>query len=51
MEVFVTFLDGFAEMISIVLNEFFSWNILGLNVGALVVFLFVLWLVVYFIWG
>lgn len=49
--VFVEFLDGSAELISIILNEVFSWNIVGLNVGALVVILFVLWLVVKLIWG
>ena len=51
MDVLVAFLDGAAEMISIILNEFFSWNILGLNVGAVVIFVGLLWLVVYFIWG
>ena len=51
MDVLVAFLDGAAEMISIILNEVFSWMILGLNVGAVVVFVGLLWLVVYFIWG
>lgn len=49
--VLVEFLDGFAEIISIILNEVFSWNIVGLNVGALLVIGFVLWLMVKLIWG
>lgn len=51
MRVLIDWLDGFAEMVSIILNEFFSWNILGLNVGALVLIAFVIWLIVKFIWG
>lgn len=49
--VLVEFLDGFAENISIILNEVFSWNIAGLNVGAMVVIAFVLWLVFKLIFG
>lgn len=49
--VLVEFLDGFAENISIILNEVFSWNIAGLNIGALVLIAFVLWLMVKLIWG
>lgn len=48
---FVEFLDGAAELISIILNEVFSWYICGLNVGALVVFCAVISIIVLLIWG
>lgn len=51
MEVLVAWLDGWAEMIAIILNEVFSWYICGLNVGALLLIAFVIWLVVILIWG
>ena len=51
MQELVIFLDGFAEMISIILNEVFSWYICGLNVGAMVLIVFVILLVVKLIWG
>lgn len=47
----VDFLSGMTGMITSILNEFFSWNIMGLNVGAMVVIIFVIWLVVKIIWG
>lgn len=51
MEVLILWLNGWADMIAITLNEFFSWNICGLNVGALVIIVFVLWLAIKLIWG
>lgn len=51
MEAFIVFIDGMVEMISITLNEVFSWTICGINLGAIVVIGFILWLVVVLIWG
>lgn len=51
MEVLILFLDGFAEMIAIILNEVFSWYICGLNVGAMVIIIFIIWLVITLVWG
>ena len=51
MEAFVVYVDGFVEMISMAINEFLSWNIAGINLGALLVIGFILWLVVVLIWG
>lgn len=51
MDLFISFVDGMADQIAIILNEVFSWNILGINLGAVVVIGFILWLVVHIIWG
>lgn len=51
MEAFIVFIDGMVEMISITLNEVFSWTICGINLGAALVIGFILWLVVKLIWG
>lgn len=51
MEDFILLVDGFVGFITIVLNEVFSWNFYGLNLGALILIGFILWLVVKLIWG
>jgi len=51
MDVLIMWLDGLAEMVAIILNEFFSWYICGLNVGAMVIIVFIIWLVCTLIWG
>lgn len=51
MEVLITWLNGWADMIAIVLNEVFSWYICGLNVGAMVIIIFVLLLAIKLIGG
>lgn len=51
MEAFIVFIDGMVGSVSIVLNEVFSWTICGINLGAIVVIGFILWLVVKLIWG
>ena len=51
MNGFLVFVDGFVDMISMAANEFLSWNIAGINLGALLVIGFILWLVVKIIWG
>ena len=51
MEVLVEWLNGWADMIAIILNEVFSWYICGLSVGAMLIIVFVLWLAIKLIWG
>ena len=51
MNVFVLFVDGMGDLIAIILNEVFSWYILGIILGAILVIGFILWLVVKLIWG
>ena len=51
MNGFVLLVDGFVDMIAKTLNEILSWNIGGLNLGALILIGFILWLVVKLIWG
>lgn len=51
MNGFVIFVNGFVDMIAKFINEVLSWNIAGINLGALCIIGFVLWLIVKLIWG
>lgn len=51
MDVLIQWLSGWTGMISIALNEFFSWTICGLNVGALAIICFIVMMIVWLLWG
>ena len=51
MYVLVEWLSGWTGMVSIILNEVFSWNICGLNVGAMAIIVFVLTVIVLLLRG